>query len=429
MWVFRQAIRNFIGDEKAAFAPAMAIMFTVLMGAGALGVDVGEWLRQKHAMQTATDAAALAGGYALANYMSDSVAQTDATNAAETNGYDSTATSANFNFSVNDDGDGAGDPSVTVTLTQPVHSWFVSLITNKSFTTVTTATAQVEANDGVYCMLSLGSAAPYGIKASGNVTIDANGCGLAVDSDSSTALYLNGNVTVNVGDVSIVGQDDTVGSVTFDYSSLRTNSAQVADPYYDLSVQGESPTCTLAQQQAGPTQYNGQSGGTFCGGISFSGNTTLQPGTYYIDGGDFSLSGQTQVTGNGVTLVFTNSAGAGGTYGHMNVTGGGGVDITAPTSGYYEGVAVYQDRNTPSSGCVDNFTGNSAVIFNGVFYAPTCEVDYGGTSSASTTGVCTKIIADTIVFHGTPSIGSSCTSTSSGGSTRAIGGAAVVLIE
>ncbi len=423
----RMSIRSFVVDNKGAFAPIIAIMFTVLMGAVAVGVDVGEWLRQKHQLQTAADAGALAGGYALADGMTNNAAQSAADDEADNNGYNPNTANSSINVNITANGDGAGNPSVEVTVTQTANTYFYKLISSKPIYTTTYAKAQVEAPDGVFCMLALGQDASPAITTSGNVTINASGCGLAMNSTASDALQLNGNVTVNVGDVNMAGGFSQSGNGTFTYNTLRTNASQIPDPYSSLDTSNEPSTCTAAQQAAGPVPYFGP--GVYCGGISFSGNTTMAPGTYYIDGGSFSLAGQTAVTGTGVTIVLTNSAGSSGSYGTMNVTGGGGITLTAPTSGYYQGVAIYQDRNTPQP-CTDNFEGNAAISIDGVFYAPSCEVDYGGTTTVNTPPQCTKIISDSIVFHGTPSIGSNCDATNNGnGSTKAIGIPAVTLIK
>jgi hypothetical protein len=219
-----------------------------------------------------------------------------------------------------------------------------------------------------------------------------------------------------------------VGNPTFTYNTKRTGSGQVTDPYGSLAVEGEPSTCTATSLSIhGDTTLTP---GTYCGGIDIKGGTTsLSAGTYYIDGGNFSLSGQGNVVGNGVTLIFTNSSVSGNAgWGSLNVTGGGSMDITAPSSGYYEGIAMYQDRNTPS-GCTDKFYGSTSDMFDGVVYAPSCALEYGGNNSTDTSSACTKLISNTIVFHGTPSIGSNCASTAAGGNTKAIGGAGVVLIE
>jgi Flp pilus assembly protein TadG len=425
-----QIIKRYISDDSAVFAPIMAMVFTALIGMVGLGVDVGAWMMQKRQLQTAVDAAALAGAYELSNGLSNADAEAAALLAAQNNGYDSSAAGADLDVVFNADGDGLGNPSVQTTIQQPANRWFSRVLYDQNIMVGTTATAQVEANDGVFCMLSLDPNVDKAITTSGSVSIDAQGCGLAVNSDSDTSLYLNGNVVVNVGDVHLAGNFDVVGGAAeFNYTNMRLHSSQTKDPYGDLTVSGQPSTCSAAAQHH-PTHINSDTTltpGVYCGGITMSGNevVTLQPGTYYIDGGDFSASGGGSITGNGVTIILTNSGGSSyGSYGAFSVSGGKDVMLTAPTSGYYSGVAIYQDRNISSCGG-NTLTGTSGVQVDGVIYTPSCGIDFGGNNAVtSAANICSKIISKTITFHGNPTIGSNC----DGHGTRQIGAAAVKLV-
>ncbi|MBI3440687.1 MAG: hypothetical protein HY052_02600, partial [Proteobacteria bacterium] len=148
-------------------------------------------------------------------------------------------------------------------------------------------------------------------------------------------------------------------------------------------------------------------------------------GTYIMDGGDFSFTGTGSVTGTDVTIILTNSGGNSyGTYGNMDVHGNGSLSLAAPTTGDYAGMAVYQDRDTPGP-CQNTFTGGSGLQVDGVFYTPSCGLDFGGTSAVtSAADVCTKLISKTITYHGTPTIGANC----AGKGTKSIGAPAVRLI-
>ena len=79
--------------------------------------------------------------------------------------------------------------------------------------------------------------------------------------------------------------------------------------------------------------------GTYCGGITVNGNATitLEPGTYYINGGDLTFNGNSTVqcdcvaAGSGVTFVFTNQGGNGQT-GTVTMNGNTTINLTAPIS-------------------------------------------------------------------------------------------------
>ncbi len=418
--------RCFASAESGSVAVVFALLLPVILGMCALGVDLSVWMMQQRKLQTAADAAALSATFDMVNGRSQYQAEDSGTRAAEDNGwvYNSSNT-IDFTFST----DSNGRPSVKAALTEKLNTMFGALFTSVEPIAQASATAG-EQSGGPYCFLSLDPSASQAIKTSGNVNIDTT-CGVADNSNSSTAFYMNGNVDVTVGAVNLVGNYSDVGNVSFNYSSLTTNGRAVTDPYASLSIDSYT-SCTPSQQAAGPTKFNGNgthniSPGVYCGGISLSGNTTLNmaPGTYILDGGSFSGSGNLTITGQNVTIILTNSGGSSyGTYGNISLSGNVSTYLTAPTTGDYAGIVVYQDRDAPASSTGNTLTGNSSTEFTGVFYTPSRSLDYGG-NTGFTASNCSKIIAKTITFHGNPSVGDSC----SGLGTKDIGNGKVILTE
>jgi len=128
--------------------------------------------------------------------------------------------------------------------------------------------------------------------------------------------------------------------------------------------------------------------GVYCGSISVTGQAslTLNPGTYVLKNG-LSVGGGTTLTGTGVTL-FNQS-------GSISVSGGGVVQLTAPISGTYQGIAIFQDRaNTNKLSLV----GGGSQFVNGGVYAAAAEIDYTGGST--TQSLSTLLVGNTIVFVG-----------------------------
>jgi hypothetical protein len=78
--------------------------------------------------------------------------------------------------------------------------------------------------------------------------------------------------------------------------------------------------------------------GRYVGGIHVSGQTsvTMEPGIYYMDGGDFTFSGQGSLNASGVMIYST---------GGLSITGLGAVILSPPTSGIYKGIT----RASPTS--------------------------------------------------------------------------------
>jgi hypothetical protein len=423
----RAILRRFLKSDKASVMPIVALMLPTIMGFAGLGVDVSNWEMSTRKLQTQTDAAVLAAASDLANGRSQGLATSASLREARNNGFNDTAGVGTLTTTYATD-NATGGTVVTVVATQKMDLWFSSMFLTQPVYADTTAKALVS-NDGAYCFLGLNRTGSRTINVSGTVTINAVGCGIAENSTDNSALYMNGNDFVNVGKVHLAGNYQTVGNVTFDYTSMNVNSTQTTDPYASLGINAFTG-CTRNEQRAGPTRISGNttlSPGVFCGGINISGNNTitLNPGTYIMDGGDFSASGGGSITGDGVTIILTNSGGSSyGSYGTFNVSGSKNEYFKAPTSGPYAGIAVYQDRNAPTSnGNGLTLTGSAQVQLDGVIYAPSNSVDYGGTSGVTNT-TCSKIIADTINFHGTPMLGNDCT----GKSTNPIGASTIRLV-
>jgi hypothetical protein len=88
----------------------------------------------------------------------------------------------------------------------------------------------------------------------------------------------------------------------------------------------------------------------------------------YFLNGNITLKGNGTLTGLGVTLVFTS--------GTFSMIGTPTLDITAPgNSGSFPGLLYYQVASNTTTASMQ---GNSGSTIEGVFYAPTAEMDLQG---------------------------------------------------
>jgi Flp pilus assembly protein TadG len=448
-------LKAYFKSDKGAVLPMMAMMFPILIAMAGLGVDVSHWMMMKRKLQIATDAAAMAGGFEIANSRGESAATSAATLQAQENGWTSTGGGT---LTVTYASDSVGT-TVTVNATQKAYMWFSDLFLSGTVYVSTVAASYVQTSYGPYCILSLSSTAHDAISLDGTVTVDAAGCGVADNSTANDSFHINGNVFVNVGNVHLAGGAELVGgSYVFNYTSLQTNASTTTDPYANISVPtvsvpvytdqhnstltsaGNSTTCTDSQLKSNVVnKWTGSvsatlSPGRYCGGIDFSGsgNLTLTPGVYIMDGGDFKATAQgtvscptcTGVGDSGVTIILTKTnttctSGCSNTYGAMNMSGGGAINLVAPQTspaGYtgYEGIAIYQDRNCGTSCAGNVVTGTSTLQISGTAYAPSANFKFGGTSDSGNS-VCTHLIADTVSFAGTPDIGNNCSNSGAKG--------------
>src|SRR5258708_17147032 len=142
----------------------------------------------------------------------------------------------------------------------------------------------------------------------------------------------------------------------------------------------------------------------FCGGWSPSGTVSLSPGLYVVDGGTFGCNACT-ISGNNVTIFLT---GSGTNYATLSFSGTSStqLNINAPTDAFMssnpstkaiEGIAIYADRNAPTTSN-SSFSGSATATINGVIYMPTHNVTFNGNGAAGSPA-CSQIITFPQVFH------------------------------
>ena len=125
----------------------------------------------------------------------------------------------------------------------------------------------------------------------------------------------------------------------------------------------------------------------------------LDPGVYVIDGGSLSISSTASLRGTGVTFYLTNGA-------DLNINGTSDVQISAPTSGPYAGLAIFADADNDTS-LEYNINGDSDSFIAGAIYSPSGTVVINGSSTSS--GGCTQVVARMVRVAGGTGFGSDCT--------------------
>jgi hypothetical protein len=164
--------------------------------------------------------------------------------------------------------------------------------------------------------------------------------------------------------------------------------------------------------------------------MTLNGNVTLPSGsTFILDGGSLSIGAQAHVTCLQCTFVLTsrNAATNPSAIGNVDINGGAEVDLSAPASGTYKGIMIYQDRRAvdgTSASQQSKLNGNSESSFQGAFYFPSQQVTYNGTAGMTTQ--CLQLVARRVYYSGNMNIANSCP-TGSGASSFA--GKKVRLVE
>jgi len=117
----------------------------------------------------------------------------------------------------------------------------------------------------------------------------------------------------------------------------------------------------------------------------------MAPGIYYMQGGGFAFVGQGDLNASGV-MIFNAPQSSSDV---INVSGTGATTLTPPTSGFYQGFALWQAR---ASANVVTVTGNGNQAMTGTFYAAKGLLNVTGNGGDNVIG--SQYISDTLVVNG-----------------------------
>jgi hypothetical protein len=233
----------------------------------------------------------------------------------------------------------------------------------------------------------------------------------------------SGKAEIAADCVYTVGEAVTTTGLTLNKCSAPSEgSPPVRDPYAGVAEPSrmhldQLPCRSLATVSNSTYSLDylpdGQQAMRFCNGLDIKGDITLKPGLYVIDGGSLTVNAGDRLSGSGVTILFTQNAAS-------KLSGGGTLDVAAPTSGPYEGILFFGSRSSP--GVSHEVMGNSESKLQGTLYMPTSSISFSGNSTVA--GACTQIVADTVMFTGNSTI-ETCTT----GTKDILVGGAVSIVE
>lgn len=364
-------------DESGQTVILAAFCMAVLLGFLALAVDVGILFHARRTVQTAADSAAIAGAQEILYGDVTSAARADAALNGITNGVNGATVSIN-NPPIN--GPFARNVSyVEVITTQPQLTYFMNVFGTRSVNV--TGRAVATSSPVQTCVYTLN---PTGTSfaMSGGANVQMPGCGVMVESSNSSALTISGGSTLNAASIGVVGGYSVVGG-----SFISPNPAAGITPSSDPLSYLQPPPFTSSACLPNPYIGNGATvtlglGGTTCyNGLSVAGGSTvrLSPGIYVING-SLSLGGGASFSGSDVTLYFPSG-------GSVSIAGGTVINLSAPTSGTYNGILFYEDRIDTQSASI---SGGASSVLQGIFYFPKASLVLNG-------GTSTQIYASVIV--------------------------------
>ena len=385
----RTTFKSLLRSERGnAFALAAAAMPLILASAG-FAIDTIHFASMKRQMQRAADSSAIAGAFALSQDVS---AETAVERDLGRNNYPALSTAQRVTVAP-----ALGfEQAVRVQLVAQPRLAFMSIFTRSSSQLTGEATAAL-VDGGEFCVLSLYNGTNAGIDVSGGAQVDL-GCGMAANARGPASITAGGSSLVNASPLMAVGGLDGSTSNFDGPVKLQPYSAEQRDPFAD--VPDPPPQFCNNVEVVSPSETKTLSPGCYKS-LDFKGTAHLQPGTYYINGGDLEFSSQTKVTGSGVTFVMTGPNGAAG---DLRMNGGANLDLTAPSSGEYAGLLFYRDRRAANIEIKINGGSSSKMV--GAYYLASSDVTFNGDAGLQVR--CFQMVGQILKFQGGAEISNDC---------------------
>lgn len=195
---------------------------------------------------------------------------------------------------------------------------------------------------------------------SGGVHVTGGGS-LVIDSHDPAAAVDIGPGNITAGEIHVTGGLMDLGPGQF--QGTVSHPAALADPLASLQAPPITTPVHGAVFAKGNTSIT-LSPGKYNGGIHISDNAhvTLLPGIYNLQGGGLSVVDNASLTGTGVMIY----NGAKKLSDNILIGGNATVTLSAPTSGTYKNVVIFQNRNSKAPLTI---TGGN-IHLTGAVYAP-----------------------------------------------------------
>jgi hypothetical protein len=295
--------------------------------------------------------------------------------------------------------------SVTLRIQQSLP--FSSMFVSSAPVIQASATAGSVSAGGPACIQALEPTSVTGISNNGNTTVNAPTCILYSNSPASNAASAGGSSSITAMAIAAVGGISQ--SNNWHVGQYIPYSPPLPDPFAAVNVDPSDMHCTTAELND-DTDWSSL-GNTNCfSSIDLQPNRTINvPNSYtgpiYVNGGNVDLQGTFNCSA--CTIVLTNqSQAAGATIGNFSSNAQAHNNITAPTTGNYAGIAIYQDRR--ASGNTNTINGGAGNIIRGAVYFPNTLLRINGTgmvdSGGNAVNLCAMWVARDVSLIGTSSI-------------------------
>jgi len=397
-------LRRYLRDKRGSIATMTVLLIVPLTAILGLGTEAGTWYLIQRSEQNAADSAVLAAAQNGIINPGGTTYINEGKQVAANFGYLASEVTPVNNQTCPSPYSGSGCYKVTITRNVPVN--LPRLVgyrgTNGSGAQTVVAIAMAASIDYPIsdCITSLGSGSDT-YRVDGGPSVVLNGCSISTNGDAKCA-----------------GNNSSGGAAYFfvhgnnNGCTPLAGSAAVTDPYTTTYPPTNIPGNTCGSNASSYTAGTTITGGTvdvtahhYCGNVNITGNVTASTGgVMVIENGSLNISSGVTFTGAGLTIIFTGQTVAGLSPSHTP-SSSGTLDISAPTSGNWSGVALYQDPRLTTG--VDWSSSGSSLTWDitGLIYMPNSNILFSGDINRASGGAdCFSIVDTTFRINGNVTI-------------------------
>ena len=366
---FARLVISLLGNRRGSVGVITAITAFAVCGLVGLGVDASLWYMNARRIQTIAEVTALSAGRLLSDSsQTTSTITSVANNDALLNGFSTATDSLAVAFGPS----GNAPPSattVTVTVKRSVPLVFSALFLSSQ--PVASAAATASSTGPAVCIYVLGSGSQT-LTVNSSFNLNAPNCEIDVASTASTAAIFDSGATLSVMKTCVAGTVINNGATV---GGLATRCSTHSNPYKGTLAAPAVGGCTVnSANYSGTVSLNP---GTYCGTFNFNGTGTvkLAAGTYIFNGTNWNINSGWTITGTGVTFYFVNSSS------YVQFNSGVTVSLTAPTSGAYANVLMFEPDGLSTSSFAIDGASSSGHALQGLVYLPSRNITFNSTYS------------------------------------------------
>jgi Flp pilus assembly protein TadG len=347
-------LRQFRSASGANVTVLFALSLVPVAGAVGAAVDYSQGSSLRAAMQAASDAASL-GTIKTASTLTPAQVQSTAAglfNASFNRSQVTPTVSATYDTASN---------TVTLSASATFRPNLMSMVGITQMSISTTSKATIGAKTWQVCVMVTNPTSGHTLLVKGNSKINFTNCMVQVNTANWDAVEARDTSYIH----SANGDNCFVGDIH--YGDVQPPKDPTCTMFNDPFAAYVVPvnTCTYTNKVvnvAGTTLTPG----TYCGGINISANVTFSPGVYYIQDGDFKVTGSANVTANNVTFLLS------GANTNLDISTTGTLTLSPNTdasAGQFAGFVFFYDlpSSKKNSGAKDAIK-NATVNMSGVIY-------------------------------------------------------------